>query len=79
MLRFKNKNSQTLIMEKFHQITLARLKIVTSSMKPETYLAKEKSKNKKLLILDKRSSTLEPTNRLSNLAFLNIVHQLLKD
>ena len=66
-------------MEKFHQITLARLKIVTSSMKLEIYLAKEKSKNKKLLILDRRSSTLEPTNRLSNLAFLNIVHQLLKD
>ena len=78
MLRFKNKNSQTLIMEKFHQITLVPLKIVMSSTKPETYLAREKNKNKKLLILDKRSSILEPTSRLSNLVFLNIVHQLLK-
>ena len=79
MLRFKNKNSQTLIMEKFHQITLVPLKIVTSSTKLETYLAREKNKNKKLLILDKRSSILELTSRLSNLVFLNIVHQLLKD
>jgi len=56
MLRFKSKNSQTLIMEKFRQIIPVQQRIVTLSMKPEIYQEREKSKNKKLLNLDRLSS-----------------------
>ena len=65
-------------MEKFRQIIPVQQRIVTLSMKPEIYQEREKSKNKKLLTLDRLSSILEPMNKHINLIFQNIAHQLLQ-
>lgn len=43
---FKSKNSQTLIMENFRQITWALPRIITLNTKPETYLRRDKNKRK---------------------------------
>jgi hypothetical protein len=66
-------------MEKFRQIILVPLKIVMSSMKLETCQVKDKSKNKKHLILDRLNFISEPTIKLINQTYSNIVHQLHKE
>ena len=43
---FKSKNSQTLIMENFRQITWALQRIITLNTKPETYQRRDKNKRK---------------------------------
>ena len=73
----KNKNSQTLIMVNFHQITWVLPSMDMLSTKPETYQVKEMNKNRRHLTLDRHSFISELMNRLTNHRLTNIVLQLL--